>query len=998
MSGNGGMRGFWAALTNHTDSKYEGAKASATLIVTRVEKDSSGGVLAAYGTLQGEGDTEFYMPLRGTSAGVGDHLLGTYPQSNPAGGELSYVRHVYSSDPAAGLLVPDAALPAPAWAAVPLTTALDASAGNISAYVVAYFLAVEARYQPSGYTVSYRAQGGEWADQPVPHLGGAQQARLAINFPPGTAVDVRLRARYNWAQVESLPSETRTIVAAVDDISPGVATGVTVEMDAPGGLNLFPAGTLDPAHFDHWQYEIATSAGGAGLVTRQGQAPYFFTGVSGNYYVAVRPVSKSGVLGGRYPGAVGTYAGPFLLNNPAAPIDTTPPPDWTAPTIALTRVTTNNNGEQAQLTITLPAYAYPTDYAETLAYVATNTNQSLPTQRIPNGTTSATLFVPFGTVEVRLRGLDKAGNLSANASPAATAALQPSGAPQAAPTLTMSTFALAIKLDWTAVPSALAYEVQRAPDVAGAPGTWATIATVDARMYLDTLATETIVLPTYWYRVRAINALGSGPYSAQALGTAGAVDAANLRLNSITAAQIAADAIATNHLQAGAITAGKLAADLVIASTIRTGNAGDRVEIHGQIAGDANANSIIMVANPNIVRAKLTGSQLRFNADNGVQRMILDGTGLTYYDPLGNWALRTGVAGSAGYLESAGGFTVRGDYTDLSMNAAQYMVWHWENYDNYDQSLYLTRARNPGLETGIGFLGARRNRVTGVYDCGPVIFAPTTYPTEPNQNYDATNYTAIKAGYIDGTGRANYPSYWFRNVASATISGNATTGTIDLTEVPVRITRNDGAAGKLMHSGVSGNFHQDWSHGGLYLGWFTNPGARVHIGNGAQAYGPIAASSFVVSSTVDAKQNIVDLGSVWGKLAQLRARRYELKSEPGVERIGFIAEEAAAIMPEVVTMLPAAPLAGPVAPEFLPQPTQAIDIYALVTVVAGGLAEAVPAAQATIAAQAKTIAGQSTTILSQGTKLGQAQARIAALETTVADLAARLAALEAKVV
>ncbi len=57
------------------------------------------------------------------------------------------------------------------------------------------------------------------------------------------------------------------------------------------------------------------------------------------------------------------------------------------------------------------------------------------------------------------------------------------------------------------------YRIQRAPDVGGAPGTWANLATVAANVttYRSTgLAAST----TYWYRVRAENAIGNSAYTA----------------------------------------------------------------------------------------------------------------------------------------------------------------------------------------------------------------------------------------------------------------------------------------------------------------------------------------------------------------------------------------------------------------------------------------------------------------------------------------------------
>ncbi len=59
------------------------------------------------------------------------------------------------------------------------------------------------------------------------------------------------------------------------------------------------------------------------------------------------------------------------------------------------------------------------------------------------------------------------------------------------------------------------FKIERAPDAGGSPGTWTQITTVGANIttYSDTgVAVDT----TYWYRVRAYNALGDSPYSNEA--------------------------------------------------------------------------------------------------------------------------------------------------------------------------------------------------------------------------------------------------------------------------------------------------------------------------------------------------------------------------------------------------------------------------------------------------------------------------------------------------
>ena len=69
-----------------------------------------------------------------------------------------------------------------------------------------------------------------------------------------------------------------------------------------------------------------------------------------------------------------------------------------------------------------------------------------------------------------------------------------------------------IPLSWTAPSftggaSITSYTVERAPNVAGEPGTWATVGTVTTTSYTDTgLTADTL----YWYRVSATNSEGTG--------------------------------------------------------------------------------------------------------------------------------------------------------------------------------------------------------------------------------------------------------------------------------------------------------------------------------------------------------------------------------------------------------------------------------------------------------------------------------------------------------
>jgi len=81
------------------------------------------------------------------------------------------------------------------------------------------------------------------------------------------------------------------------------------------------------------------------------------------------------------------------------------------------------------------------------------------------------------------------------------------------------------------------FKIERAPDNAGAPGTWAQIATVSANVtnYSDTgVSVDT----TYWYRVRAYNTGGDSPYSNQASATTPPLPPSGLTVMAVSESQI----------------------------------------------------------------------------------------------------------------------------------------------------------------------------------------------------------------------------------------------------------------------------------------------------------------------------------------------------------------------------------------------------------------------------------------------------------------------------
>src|SRR5205823_2933564 len=78
--------------------------------------------------------------------------------------------------------------------------------------------------------------------------------------------------------------------------------------------------------------------------------------------------------------------------------------------------------------------------------------------------------------------------------------------------LSASPFANRAILNWyeDSAAGVVGYKIERAPDDDGIPGTWASLATIDATdIYGGSFTDSGLVLDTtYWYRVRAFNGLG----------------------------------------------------------------------------------------------------------------------------------------------------------------------------------------------------------------------------------------------------------------------------------------------------------------------------------------------------------------------------------------------------------------------------------------------------------------------------------------------------------
>lgn len=628
------------AILTHTDSRYENAKKYAAMVVTGLETNSTGGVVAARGTINGSGE-DTVATLGASSAAVGDILLISY--TDPTGPK-TYVRHIDSPNPVPQIIT-NGSLPDPQFDTVPFTSDLSTNPGSILSNGVVHFLAVEDRWFPEGYTASFRIVGQDWRESGfAPHLGGAQQITLASDFPPGTSLEVRLRGHYAGFSNLSVGLDTRTFVTATDNITPGSCTGITVDLTIPGALKITPIATTDPDHFDHFRYYIATSSGGAGLVTLDGPTGFVYASTPGNRYIAVAPISKSGVVGTRYPAVAGTYDGPYAIVIATPALDTTPPPQWAAPTLAQSTNDSANGGEEHWLTITLntnanyasttnPAASVP-DYNYSLITLS-GTGYAGQQQIVPANNSLRMLVEPVGIISVTVIGVDKLGN-KGTASTAATITVTPTGVPGNAPNVTTNSSSEAIIIHWTAATGALRYNLWRATSAAGA-GAAIIAPGIDGNLWPDLFTGNGAAGTIYYYKVEGFNLKGTGAISSTWIaGTVGAIDGRNLAALTVTAAS--------------------LEANLVLASVIRTPDIG--FGYVGMIASSGQSR-FIAVDHSGVLQMQLIGTGLSFYRDGTNKRMDYASTGITWYQDTGSNVVRATMLGDGLRIYQDNGSTTR---------------------------------------------------------------------------------------------------------------------------------------------------------------------------------------------------------------------------------------------------------------------------------------------------------------------------------------------------
>jgi hypothetical protein len=370
-------------LAGHFDQRYQMGRASRVLKITTVRRDSVNKVYEVEGEIdQVDG---FKVPTD-RELNVGDVILVDYPKDETVASELRFVQLLNSDYVTTGLLKRVEALnfPAPTFRVPPATSEVIISPGSTTTRVTVHFTAVEQKYDPSYYKVTYKltsapSWSNSWSDT-IRHDPNDPELDLILSysFPPQTSIDIRLSTFYAYGdrEVQTDPSSAITYVTAANTTSPGAATGLMISENVMGGLVIEVVGTKVPGVFDGWIIQASYSPGGPAIYTSPViDGVLLYPGTPGQqHFFSAWPVSIAGVVGGRYP-TVGFYplTGPGYIPPAPAILDTTPPPTPDAPIVeGIVRVSSDYIGRPS-IRIKPPInYQKPPDFA---GWVFTLVNQ-----------------------------------------------------------------------------------------------------------------------------------------------------------------------------------------------------------------------------------------------------------------------------------------------------------------------------------------------------------------------------------------------------------------------------------------------------------------------------------------------------------------------------------------------------------------------------------------------------------------------------------------------
>lgn len=750
------------------------------LYVDDVERDGLGNPLIARGT-DPNGVGGFPVIVAGRAqVEKGETILAEFDQDAPAGGALYYKAHL-SSDLAgmgAARVTPG---PPPSYAPGTWNTSrIDVTPNGIYARITILFT-IEPRYNPSKVIISHRQAGRvDWTDQVVPFLKTAaiQSAELSKTYPSGVNVDIALRAEYAYAYGPSDLSEVRDVLTPTDGTTPGNASALDVNVAVAGILRAEATGTIDRSRFVGWRYEFTQSPTGPPTATVVVDGFYeYHVPVAGAWYVAVAPISVSGVLGGRYPSATLTvFSGPFTIPIPALPPDNTPPAVWSAPTLTGRVLLGTLGGATGYLKVDFPTRAlFEADYKTTVVRLTNGTIvDEWPIEYRGVAPSPIERQIDFGVWTVGLYAVDTTGNKSI-LSPTTNVTIADPGIPAAAgtPTITVPNPPLANQINWVIPARATIVELQRATDALGTGAV--TINQGYTDHWLD-IHTELTTFPTsYWYRVRGRNTAGDGIFSGWVQGT----------ITAVSGTVVAANTLVGDRIVVGTLDGNTLKASFVISSVIKTATSGARVEINGPASNieffDAtlrrvglyttgqiiyrdgtnaralfNQDGVYFYNDSNTVRGVFAADGLRFyNDTTTLVRMFLGSNFFIFYGDGAQNDILMGMSGGRGYLQTGGvrlsPYNLEVDVTGTGTLGA-YGVRLYHSGGGQAEYRFQDVAATNGGTNALGLVG----------DTNTTDFAPFFIGGSPNFSGNlSSGYTRFDRGTILTTGklRVNVNSY-----------------------------------------------------------------------------------------------------------------------------------------------------------------------------------------------------------------------------------------------
>lgn len=422
---------------------------------------------------------------------------------------------------------------------------------------------------------------------------------------------------------------------------------------------------------------------------------------------------------------------------------------------------------------------------------------------------------------------------------------------------------------------------------------------------------------------------------------AGAVTTEKLEALAITADKIAANAITAVKIAAGEITASKIAAltitgDKIAANTINVGKLeANTISVGNLEAGDIKASSFIRAGAAGNSRVELAGS-----ATSGVPAglHIYNGTNPTAVlaAPLGGGLTIRGALVASEISTSSTRFTVDtgGFLTATSANITG-AIKATSGYIGSTDGLSGWTINVSGLQSTSGsvVLNGTTGEISGATITGGVL-RTTNQRIRINDTADQITFHPVSASnigrlYMSSTStvgqllleapynstRAFLQMDTFADTPSVELS--ASTGTVQLTGNNVRLnstgnfftgnlTSSESSTSTGTHLGYDGVIQARRSAATPLFSHRTDGNGRViTFFLGGSSGGGINATAggtptFASASDYRLKENIVDYINATDRIKAARLRKFNLKSIPEKEFIGFIAHEFADVDPEFV--------------------------------------------------------------------------------------------------